>query len=203
VPVCPFCGEPSRGTRPVLKHTPTGRFAHKVCVEALLTGGGTLVGDEAPEPAPTPEARHREPRIAEGKPWERTNTDGSVNLGSFAIQASLSMVELAVELLAAHLADTGQAGPPAPDAVRALAGLLLTAADCTQAAVRADHHFDRSDNSHARARGAVRIALQLYPVPFRSGEETAAELGERRQKWVSGLVDYAAMLLKTAVVLDR
>lgn len=203
--VCPLCGHPTAGSGPVLKHS-SGRFAHKTCP----------AGAQAPDPAPVaepvpadtgddgpPPDLGRHPRVEENKPWQRTNTDGSINLGSFAIQASLSMVELAVELLAAHLVDVGESGPPAPAAVSALAGLLLAATDRTQQVVRADHHFDRSDNSHTRARGAVRIALKLFPVPFRAAEESPADLGHRREVWVTSLVDYASMLIQTAIALDR
>jgi hypothetical protein len=49
----------------------------------------------------------------------------------------------------------------------------------------------------------VRVALRLYPVPFRSVEETNADLGHRREVWVTNLVDFAAMLIQTAVELDQ
>lgn len=201
--VCPLCGHPTTG--PVFKHS-SGRFAHKTCPTTAPDPDPAPAAEPVPadtgDDGPPPDLG-RHPRVEENKPWQRTNTDGSINLGSFAIQASLSMVELAVELLSTHLADVGEPGPPAPASVSALAGLLLAAADRTQQIVRADHHFDRSDNSHTRARGAVRIALKLFPVPFREADESPADLGHRREVWVTSLVDYASMLIQAAVTLDR
>lgn len=218
-PVCPFCGEASRGPRPVLKHLGTGRFAHKACLEAHVESGSRQTGGDgqadatpgqAPAPAAPPAAPAapqttptRGPRVAEGKPWERENSDHSLNLGSDAVLANVSMTDLAVDLLDAHLAETGEAGPPAAAAVKALAALLLMAADQTQQNVRADGHFDRGDRSHTRARGMVRIAMRYHQVPWRTAEESPAELGARRQAWVASLVDYATMLFQTAVDLDR
>lgn len=139
------------------------------------------------------------PRVAEGRPWERLNSDGSVNLGSYSIQASISMVELAHELLSARRAEEGLQGPPPIRQVKALAARLLKAADTAQAIVRADHHCDRLDNSHTRARGAVRVALRSHPVPW-TGEPEALELA--RKQWVEDLATYASALVTTAMELD-
>jgi hypothetical protein len=211
--VCPLCGHPSNGTGPVYRHS-SGRYAHRVCPVGR-PAGAAQAAPEAPASAPAPVADQpapagspdpqlgKGPLVAEGKPWEHYNSDNSLNLGSDAILASVSMTDLAVDLLDAHLAEMGESGPPAAAAIKALADLLLLAADRTQAIVRADHHFNRGDRSHTRARGMVRIALRYHPVPWRQADESQAELGARRQAWLADLVDYASMLLQTAVDLDR
>lgn len=204
--VCPLCGHPTAGSGPVFKHPATQRFAHKVCPTGTQPEAPAPAADGDPGPADEPSSEPnlgRGPRLAEPKPWERTDARGNLNLGSFAIQASVSMVELAVELLRAHMDEIGEPGVPMPAAIKGLAHLLLMAADRTQQIVRPDHHFDRADNSHTRARGAVRVALRMYPVPFRAAEETNADLGHRREVWVTNLVDFAAMLIQTAVELDQ
>lgn len=198
VPTCPLCGGAIAGS-PVRRHTPTGRFAHRSHFDAA----GAVV-DQAVPPAPSaapvvPDAARPGPRVAEAKPWERTNSDGTPNLGSFAIQASLSMVELASSLTFEHILEGG-GGVPNMEHVKALAARLLQAADRCQQLVRADHHFDRADNSHTRARGAVRAALAIYPVPW---DEDPAARQAARDQWVCNLADYAAGMLRAAIELDR
>lgn len=140
-----------------------------------------------------------QPRIAEGKPWEETNSDGSPNLGSYEYQAILSVVELAHELTWAHeLAASSVTGaaPAVPDIrrVNGLAQTLLRICDTTQAAVRSDHRVSRMDSSHTRARGAVREAVKVFPPPFGAHEDV-------RLKWEQDVTGHAVKLLNLAVAI--
>lgn len=150
-----------------------------------------------PEGRPVADGR-RGPRVAEAKPWEPYNGDGSLNLGSYAITASASAVHLAHDLLLAKAkvdaAELGHADQVTPAKVRALAALLLDAADAVQARHRGDGRVDRMDNSHTRARGMVRVALDAYPVPW--GVDADA-----RRRWVEDLGTYAGDLLEVALQL--
>lgn len=137
------------------------------------------------------------PRMAEGKPWERTNSDGSVNLGSYAITASLGMVELAYELLCQRQRETGKAGTPNGE-LKGFARMLLDASDRVQAIIRQDHRVDRQDNSHTRARGAVRSVVESTGVPWDSLETL-----DQKKAWVAFLVEQASGLLALALELDR
>lgn len=150
---------------------------------------------EQPPAEPTP--RPPGPRIQEGKPWEANNSDNSLNLGSYAVQAAEAMVLLAHDLLIARWRAGDASGPPSQGQIKALARRLLTAADLAQASAREDGHADRMDNSHTRARSAVRAALEIHPVPFGA---TEVELKE----WVDALAAYASDLLATVLALiDR
>lgn len=254
--VCPLCPN-LLGRDRVLKHEPSGRFAHVSCLQAEQPGPGPLEAPTAaaadhrgladtvlanlaaycipagalspgqadllaavlsgphgqevldrmseltkdrPAAPPTTDQARPGPRMEEGKPFQRTNSDGGVNLGSYAIQAALGMVELAHELLVEHRQHEHFAGPPPPNHIHALAARLLDAADKTQQMVRADGHFDRMDNSHTRARGAIRVALKSHPVPW--DVDPAVREGTRA-KWVDDMAAYAAELIRIAVRLDR
>lgn len=163
---------------------------------------------EAPAAAESPTER-RGPKLEEAKPWEPLNSDGSVNLGSYEMTATLGMVELAAGLLTQRDRTTRlSCGAVAPDqpavdllgpkagALRALARHLLTAADQAQANVRPDGRIDRMDNSHTRARGAVRTALERVPPPWEhtTDRDTVAA-------WVAALTDEATTLLDVAIEL--
>ena len=158
-------------------------------------------GAQAPRPALAPPSavsgRAKGPRREELKPWEAHNPDGSVNLGSYAFTAAVGMVELAGELVVNRArVDNATRGVPleAPSAgkVKFLAGWLLSAADHVQADLRRDGRVDRMDNSHTRARGAIRSALDLYPVPW-------GATPEQRQAWHDALVAYGILLLRVAL----
>lgn len=141
--------------------------------------------------------RKRGPRIAEGKPWEALNSDGSLNLGSYAIQAAEGMALLAQDLLVARWRGGDAEAPPTPGQVRSLARLLLMAADLAQASARADGHADRMHNSHVRARSAVRAALEVHPVPFGADQEA-------RDAWHAALTKHASEFLGVVLSLvDR
>lgn len=155
--------------------------------------------DDGPPPVDEPPATDtRRPRVAEAKPWELYNSDGSPNVGSWEVLSTTATVHLAHKLLMAHnrerqAAEGGEVAAPTPGQLRALSKRLLAAADRTQAAVRRDGHYDRMDNSHARARGCVRLALDVHPVPW--GAE-----GDALDAWVDELTAYATELLRVGLV---
>lgn len=149
--------------------------------------------------APTAAPGRRGPRVAEAKPWEPYNSDGSRNLGSYEVGAAERMVLLAHDLLVTRArrvtADTGEPfTPPPPGQVHSLARRLLAAADNAQARVRSDGRTDRMDGSHSRCRAAVRAGLEVYPVPWGASPEELKE-------WVEQLSTHAALLVGIAVAL--
>lgn len=200
-PVCPLCGKALAGAGPIRKHQASGRFAHlEPCLKAGLSS--PRVGNDAQESGPAPASPSGSgPRLAEARPWERTlpNTD-TLNLGSYAIKASADMVFLAKRLLREYMVAKELPLPPSPDSIKRLAARLLMAADRCQELFRPDGHFDRNDNSHNRARDAVREALVDFPVPFEGPPEA---LQAERDQWVCQVAEYAAELVRAAVALDR
>lgn len=154
--------------------------------------------DAGGDPGPVePGAAAPAGQLVEGKPWQRYNSDGSTNLGSYALQAAIGMAELAHRLQVDHRQRSGIPGLPTEDQIRGLARWLLWAADQAQARLRSDGKPDRMDSSHARARGAVRMAVEVLPVPW------GATTNEERRRWADALADYAAALLRVAVELDQ
>lgn len=152
-------------------------------------------GQSAPPSPPPPDAPARDrqsPPAAEGKAWELRNTDGRLNLGSYAVLAAAGMVGLAVELLAARGPDVATN----PAAVKALAGYLLAAADAVQAGASHDRRVDRMSNLHTRARGAVRDAVVVFPPP-------AGATREAVEAWRDELTGYASTLLATVIELTE
>lgn len=141
----------------------------------------------------------RGPAMAEGRPFDEYNSDGTPNPGSYRRMAAVGFLEQAQRLVVARVRElTAETGLPAyvdVAQVKAIARYLLAAADRTQANVRTDRRVNRMDNSHTRARGAVRTALDVFPVPWGADQET-------RAAWVDNLADYATALLVTAEELD-
>lgn len=150
----------------------------------------------------------RGPRIEEGRPWHAYNSDGSVNLGSYAFTASIGFTEWAHRLLTHRRLDVAKTtgapfAPPPGSEVRALARRLLRAADLAQAALRSDRHVDRMDASHTRARGAVREAIDAVPIPWDHWPppgEVNAQTPEL-DGWVDELAKRSAGLLTVALQL--
>lgn len=142
----------------------------------------------------------RGPRVAEGKPWEPFNSDGSRNLGSYAAGAAVGTALLAHDLLLAKIRTevaNGISPPgkvPTPGQIAGLTRRLLAASDRCQAKVRPDGRVDRMDSSHTRSRAATRAALDAHPVPWGAGAEEV-------DAWVERLGDYAAALLVAAFSL--
>ena len=184
-----------------IAEVPTVGAADTVPADTVPADGGRAASDAA-APGPTPPARPagRGPKIAEGRPWETYNADGTLNLGSYAAGAAAGTIHLAYKLLAARAADvaadTGAADPPTPAKVRSLASSLLAAADTAQAAVRSDGRVDRMANSHTRARGMVRVALDAHPVPF-------AHYVDESAKWEAALARAATALLTLTAQLTE
>lgn len=141
----------------------------------------------APPPSGTTDDRSP---ASEAKPWERLNSDGRLNLGSYAVMAAVSMTHHALEALADAGADTS------PARVEVLADYLLSAADKVQASITHDGRVDRMATSHTRARGAILTALYVHPVPIGKGRVEVAE-------WWGELVTMATGLLEVAVGLTE
>jgi hypothetical protein len=158
--------------------------------------------DDAPHPvklAPVP-LPSRGARVEEGKAWEEFNSDGSVNIGSFRMQANLAGVNWAQRLLVERARIVaGETGTPAaidPGQLRSLARELLELSDRIQASIRADGRSNRMDNSHTRARSALSTALHVYPVPFGADEEV-------KVRWREEVVAWAVLCLRMALELDQ
>lgn len=146
-----------------------------------------------PDPGLTPDrpASQRKAKMVEGKPWEPLNTDGSPNLGSYAVTAGVGMVDLAVELLIAAERS------PKRDLVRFVATKLIDAADEIQAGVRPDGRPDRMDNSHTRARGVLRTALSFMPFPV----ELVDDEGKVTPEHVDAVHAWYGRLVPTGIAL--
>lgn len=134
-------------------------------------------------------------RIAEGKPWEPLNSDGSLNLGSYEVLAAAGTTELAHELMLARAVEAGH-DVFSLDTMRRLARTLLGVADAVQATVRSDGRSDRMDASHTRARGAVRTALEAYPVPWDAS-------ADEKSAWVADLTSRAVAILGCSIELSQ
>lgn len=143
-------------------------------------------------------------RLQEGKAWEFYNSDGTINLGSYAMTAVVGVVGKATKLLLARNEEAYQAGEtldlqhPDRDEVVYLARMLLWVCDRVQADVRSDHRVDRGANSHTRCRGAVFSALERYPVPWHQLDDADA-----RNAWLAQLRAYAVDVLEIAIDLLR
>lgn len=121
----------------------------------------------APTDPPAAPKPRRGPKVAEARPWEEMNSDGSPNLGAYAVQAAAGMVDLAVEILVEAEREV------TPSVVRFVATRLIEAADEIQAGVRPDGRYDRMDNSHTRARGVLRTVLRLAAFPLEVVDDKA------------------------------
>lgn len=164
-----------------------------------LVADATAFARDGGLPIPAP-PRKKGPKIEEGKPWEERNTDGSMNLASYAFGAANGFVQLAHKLVADRIRRLTEEGATAVNLttsnVESLARYLLIAADQAQAMTRQDGRVDRMDQSHTRARSAVREALWVYPVPWGVDSET-------RNAWVEQVARHAAELMRIALVLHE
>lgn len=209
----PAAGSPAAGPRCELCDVTVANNAELVAHGRSAEHAAAIAArQQVAPPAPAPPTEERPPergreqqgpkraRVEEAKPWVLYNTDGSLNLASWSYQAVVGFVELALELIADHvLADVDHDGDHAairPEQVEALARTLLDCADKVQAATRADGHVDRMDSSHTRARGAVRTALRVFPVPFDTDAAT-------RAAWAENLVAQASSVTRIAFDLFR
>lgn len=192
-------GAASSGPAAAAQQAPAGPESPPAGDEPPPTPDGDPGPSEPGQAPPRSRDGKRGPRIEEAKPWEPYNSDGSLNLGSYAVGAVEGIVLLAHDLLlerARFLAKAeGQApaGPPSRGQLLGLARRLLIAADRIQMASREDGHFDRMDSSHTRARAATRAALEVHPVPWGADPDDL-------DTWIEQLVVHGALLM--AVVLD-
>lgn len=147
-------------------------------------GGNRPIPNQPPEP---PEDNSPPQRDAD-KPYQHYNPDGTLNLGSYAAQAAMGMVDTADEMFA-------EAGLPASIAqLEGLAARLLRICDEVQASTRQDGKPDRMASSHARARGAVHTALRRLPFPF----VPAGVEGPERDRIISTRDDWEAKVIARA-----
>lgn len=130
-------------------------------------------------------------RREEGKPWVLVNTDGSLNLGSYAFDGIVECEALAVELCEEYRQQTRQAAGDR-ELIRKTTKALMLAADLAQASIREDGRHDAMDTSHKRARYCVRMASKRLLPPFEG----------RAEDWrlyAHALGEHASMLLQIAV----
>lgn len=136
---------------------------------------------------------------AEAKPWDPQNSDGTVNVGCYAVQAATEMCGLALELVA----DAGAA--PKVLRVQWIAERLLAAADDIQAGVRRDGRSDRMANSYARAREVLRAVLAVVPFPIDAVNAAGVVPPDRADvvhEWHADVVNAGIALLSMAVDLS-
>lgn len=149
-----------------------------------------------PTPPPAPSRRAK---VEEARAWEPYNSDGKLNLGSYAVTASVGFAELAFKLVVDNMtveATREGRGMESLDMARVgrLTRTLLRLADRTQASLRADGRVNRMDASHTRARGAVRLIIESYPPPF--GLDA-----EEQKAWGDLIVAQASEVLAIGIAL--
>lgn len=135
-------------------------------------------GEGRPPSAVSGLTRQRTAVASDGRPWDYFNTDGRINLSSYAAGAVLEMVELASRLMVTRGRQRHAEDPenhplaaPSREGISDLAGALLHVVDSVQAKMRDGGRVDRMAASHKLARRAVREGLDLYPVPWGSDDE--------------------------------
>lgn len=143
---------------------------------------------QAPQQPPAPPRRGK---VEEARPWEELNSDGTPNLGSYAVLAGAGIVDLAVEILVA--ADA----PLRLDAIETVAVDLMAAADAIQAG-STGQRADRMDNSHSRARGILRTVLRPRPYPV---ADVVDEHGEIRKTAAKAVQEWHEKVAKAGVAL--
>lgn len=152
-----------------------------------------VAGFQAPSAPPARAARN----VEEAKPWEPLNSDGSPNLGSYAVTAGAGMVDLAVEVIL-------EAGVrPGFGLVQAAAAELMVVADAIQAG-GTGNRSDRMDASHTRARGLLRTVLRLMPFPVAALGEPGGRpvAGKVLEEWRTKAANAGVALLNLAVDLS-
>lgn len=198
-PYCAPCSFTAADTKAMLEHTRTDD--HRAALAG--TPAAQAPAQAPPSPPSSPHADRERPvpprrgvKVAEARRWKLLNSDGSPNLNSFAYGAVVDFLELAHYLVGERQAVEAPDEPANLRAVEALARTLLEAADRVQANTRVDGRHDRMDGSHYQARGAVRTALKVLPVPFGSTAEV-------RAAWLDELVAHASALAGIALDIFR
>lgn len=168
----------------------------------------------APEPDPGPEQGRPRPAVApvsglsrrasaiasDAKPWEFTNTDGRINLSSYAAGAVMEVTNLAGRLLITRARNRHAEAPetelvaPTESQVYGLASTLLNVADQIQHRSRDGGRVDRMAASHRLARQALREGLDLYPVPWGAAEADIAA-------WRDALVEHGTTTINVGLAL--
>ena len=143
------------------------------------------------------------PVVGDSKPWELMNTDGRVNLSSYAAGAVTELTNLAARLLvtlARQVYDedpTSELKAPTARQVGGLARTLVGMADRIQCHARGANRPDRQSTSHRLARQALREGIDVYPVPWGAGQEAI-------EAWGGDVVAHGVMLLRTTLeILDE
>lgn len=199
---------------------PPGHDQHGLDVAAQVAAGvrdpdgvterapapGPMSDDPPPAPSSGPRvsrtsglSRRALPVASDSRPWDYMNTDGRVNLSSYAAGAVMEMTKLAGQLLVTRMRNRADEDPsyeltaPTPEQVSGLASTLLLMADTVQYRMREGGRVDRMAASHRLARNAMRDGLDLYPVPWGVEED-------ERKEWMRAVVGYASTLL--TVTLD-
>lgn len=143
------------------------------------------------QPAPTP--KRAGGRQEEARPWQELNSDGTPNLGSYAVTAGAGISGMAVDLVLAA------PRRPFPSLVRFVAERLMDAADEIQAGVRSDGHYDRMDNSHTRARGILHNVLRMVPFPL----DALTDTGHPEQERITELHEWHARTVRAGIELMK
>lgn len=170
----------------ILDATAALALALGASVEQVMSAGVEV--DQAPERRELQRVRARE-----AAPFNAYNTDGHINLGSYAVQAAVGAENFAFDQMSAHAAAvaeahnakiaageiTGEPVDPAPVDFRSAAAMalqVLDLADRVQVGAYGGGRPNRMAASHTRARGFVYDAIrERFPIPF-GGDETARQL---------------------------
>lgn len=154
-------------------------------VNGSTNGNGN--GREIPnEPPAQPGPKANEPPAAPTGP-----KSGGHLTDTWAFAATLGMAELAFEVLVKAGPDKVQLNPKS---VRELADRLLAITDAGQQHVRGA--VDRNANSHTRARGALRSALELHVPPV----DTFGDPAEM-DAWQERVTRAVCLLMKVGIDL--
>lgn len=145
-------------------------------------------------------SRRSAPIASDGKPWDFTNTDGRINLSSYAAGAVMEVTNLAGRLLVTRARNRAAEDPSyelkAPDetAVHGFASTLLNITDRIQHLSRDGGRVDRMASSHRLARQALREGLDLYPVPWGASPEDI-------DAWREAIVEHGVTLINVGLAL--
>ena len=177
-------------------YDPAIDFGDGAATSDEVAGSGSITDDEqlaGPAPAPpsakTPTTTRSAPMYDELKPWEETNSDGSLNLNSYASTAAFGTVELAVESL--H-ADGQRITAQTVDAFAETLAFIIQR--CQEAL---DVRPSMQDGSHTRLRGALRTSIETMPAPFGKDAAAWAEWVKRTEKRVLSIHGAALRLWST------
>lgn len=167
-------------TNPNEDPAPNGR------IPAVDTPTPAAAPSQAPAPAQGNNGGNSAPRrtaeVEEEPPWAEFNTDGSINFGSYSMQAAVGAELFVRKQLVASGAN------PTPEAVLENAVALLEIADKLQAYFTGKTR-SRKKGSHTRVRSVVYDTVEnFYPLPVN---------GQNRQAWTQNVGRLSMERLKT------